>query len=127
MNLYDAIVVADNLQAAELSKTQKMRQIIGKIQNSNLHGNDNSIQEVEWIFNDHKRGLTDNVKSDMLYKAKLVEVMLVNIHMYVIYFMSMMKLDTRQSIHMQCFAFIQSFFEHFKLHIIIDMKIYLQV
>ena len=71
MNLYDAIVVADNLQAAELSKTQKMRQIIGKIQNSNLHGNDNSIQEVEWIFNDHKRGLTDNVKSDMLYKAKL--------------------------------------------------------
>ena len=47
MNLYDAIVVADNLQAAELSKTQKMRQIIGKIQSSNLNGNDNSIQEIE--------------------------------------------------------------------------------
>ena len=48
MNLYDAIVEADNLQAAELSKTQKMRQIIGKIQSSNLNGNnDNSIQEIE--------------------------------------------------------------------------------
>ena len=55
MNLYDAIVEADNLQAAELSKTQKMRQIIGKIQSSNLNGNnDNSIQEIEWIVSDHK-------------------------------------------------------------------------
>ena len=54
-NLYDAIVEADNLQAAELSKTQKMRQIIGKIQSSNLNGNnDNSIQEIEWIVSDHK-------------------------------------------------------------------------
>ena len=54
MNLYDAIVEADNLQAAELSKTQKMRQIIGKIQSSNLNGNDSSIQEIEWIVSDHK-------------------------------------------------------------------------
>ena len=57
MNLYDAIVEADNLQvnrkwlsisninmtyiqAAEMSKSQKMRQIIGKIQSSNINGND---------------------------------------------------------------------------------------
>ena len=57
MNLYDAIVEADNLQvnriwlsisiinmtyiqAAEMSKSQKMRQIIGKIQSSNINGNE---------------------------------------------------------------------------------------
>lgn len=33
MNLYDAVVEADNLGSAELTKTQKMRQIIGGFQN----------------------------------------------------------------------------------------------
>lgn len=42
MNLYDAIVEADNLQAAELSKTQKMRRIVNKIQSSNLNSKENS-------------------------------------------------------------------------------------
>ena len=36
MNLYDAIVEADNLQAAQLSNSQKMREIVTKIQSSNL-------------------------------------------------------------------------------------------
>ena len=36
MNLYDAIVQADNLQAAQLSNSQKMREIVTKIQSSNL-------------------------------------------------------------------------------------------
>ena len=42
MNLYDAIVEADNLQAAELSKTQKMRRIVNKIQSSNLNSKENN-------------------------------------------------------------------------------------
>ena len=36
MNLYDTIVEADNLQAAQLSNSQKMREIVTKIQSSNL-------------------------------------------------------------------------------------------
>merc|ERR1711994_974063 len=39
MNLYDAIVETDNLQAAHLSNTQKMRQIVSKIKSSNLTSN----------------------------------------------------------------------------------------
>ena len=55
MNLYDAIVGADNLQAAQLSNSQKMREIVTKIQSSNLsnktteaeiNGGDNSGQKV---------------------------------------------------------------------------------
>ena len=44
MNLYDAIVEADNLQSAELSKTQKMRQIVNKIQSSNLSSKENNSE-----------------------------------------------------------------------------------
>ena len=44
MNLYDAIVEADNLQSAELSKTQKMRQIVNKIQSSNLSSKENNTE-----------------------------------------------------------------------------------
>ena len=44
MNLYDAIVEADNLQAAQLSNSQKMREIVTKIQSSNLG---NKTTEVE--------------------------------------------------------------------------------
>ena len=39
MNLYDTIVEADNLQAAQLSNSQKMREIVTKIQSSNLSNN----------------------------------------------------------------------------------------
>ena len=44
MNLYDAIVEADNLQSAQLSNSQKMREIVTKIQSSNLG---NKTTEVE--------------------------------------------------------------------------------
>ena len=39
MNLYDTIVEADNLQSAQLSNSQKMREIVTKIQSSNLSNN----------------------------------------------------------------------------------------
>ena len=45
MNLYDAIVEADNLQAAQLSNSQKMREIVTKIQSSNL-GNKTTDVEI---------------------------------------------------------------------------------
>ena len=45
MNLYDAIVEADNLQSAQLSNSQKMREIVTKIQSSNL-GNKTTDVEI---------------------------------------------------------------------------------
>ena len=46
MNLYDAIVEADGLQAAQLSNSQKMREIVTKIQSSNLSNNQTTEAEI---------------------------------------------------------------------------------
>ena len=53
MNLYDAIVEADNLEAAQLSNSQKMREIVTKIQSSNLS---NKTTEAEINGADNNSG-----------------------------------------------------------------------
>ena len=66
----------------------------------------------------------------MFNKVKLVVVILVT-YMYNIFYviLSLMKLDTRQSTiyAYAMFCLYSILFEHFKLYIMMDMKIYLQV